>query len=129
VAQDHVTVSIPVTSSAKIRDGGRCMVPKTHSIDQVVGVGQVGVRVDAPKVRLGVAVLEAAFTCSKFLKHFCISRQIAAVFAAHHALAQIILQQSTWYDDHSATEAVCIVAHCDSKGIWQRQQFVTHVRS
>ena len=85
MAQDHVAVSIPVTSSAKIWDGAWCMVPKTHSVDQVMGIGQVGVRVDAPKIRLGVTVLKAAFTCSKFLKHFHVSRQITAVFALSSA--------------------------------------------
>lgn len=85
MAQDHVTVSIPVTSSAKIWDGAGCMVPKTHSVDQVMGIGQVGVRVDAPKVRLRVTVLETALTCSEFLKHFHVARQITAVFAVSGA--------------------------------------------
>ncbi len=84
-------------------------------------------RMDAPKIRLGVTVLEAAFTCSEFLEHFHVSRQTTAVFAAHHVLTLLMMQQSIWYDNHSATEAVCIVVH--SKGIWQRQQFVTHLRT
>ena len=69
MAQDHVAVRVTITGSSKVWDGAGGVIAKTHAVDQVMGIGQIGVRVDAPKVRLGVTVLEAAFACSKLLMH------------------------------------------------------------
>lgn len=60
------------------------MIAKTHAVDQIMGIGQVGVRVDAPKVRLGVTVLEAAFTCSKLLIHVVARNRLGSCLS-HHA--------------------------------------------
>lgn len=59
-AQNHVAVCIPITGSPKVRYGAGWLHAKAHAVDQVVCIGEVGVRVDAPKIRLGVTVLQAA---------------------------------------------------------------------
>lgn len=90
------------------------MIPKTHSVDQVMGVGQVGVRVDAPKVRLGVTVLEAAFTCSKFLKHFHGSRQTTAVFAVASASCFDTPSKAAVYQSRQVIQQLKLFTHLQS---------------